>query len=497
VNLATIIDGHPGDAVALISRGRETTYGALREQSAGFRGGLADLGLQPGDRIGIACGNNWYFVASYLAALGAGLVAVPLNPLAPSPELQRALAVVGARALVVGPSAREGVAGIDRGRVPELAHLIAARGVELDGAIALDDVLGAPPRPTVERDPGDVAALLFTSGTVGPPRAAMLTHGNLQANLEQVQAHHRRRQLDTDVSFAVLPFFHIFGLNVALGLTLYTGSRMLLVERFDPMTAIESIGTHGVTVVGGAPTMWASWASLADVPEDAFSSVRLAVSGAAKLPIEVAETFEKRFGVRITEGYGLTEASPVVTAAEGEDQPFGSIGTPLPGLELRLVDDEGEDVLQGDAGEIWVRGPNVFAGYWEDPEATAVALTSDGFLRTGDVAVVDDEGWVYLVDRIKDLIIVSGFNVYPAEVEAVLREHPAVQDVAVVGVPHPHQGEAVKAFIVERPGVAVEEDEIISWCSGRLARYKCPSKILFVDELPTNLSGKVVRRHLR
>ncbi len=226
--------------------------------------------------------------------------------------------------------------------------------------------------------------------------------------------------------------------------------------------------------------------------------MRLALTGAAPLPPDVATDFRDRFNLPLRQGYGLTEASPVVTSSllGGEPRPF-SIGTVLPGIEVRLVDEEGEDALEGDAGEIWVRGPNVFAGYWEDAEATAQAKTDDGWLRTGDVAVTDDDGYLYLIDRAKDLIIVSGFNVYPAEVEEALIEHPGVAGVAVVGVNHPHSGETVKAFVVAAPGVHLEEDQLIEFVSKRLARYKCPTKITFVDELPHGLGGKLLRRNLR
>jgi long-chain acyl-CoA synthetase len=497
VNLATIIDPHPDGAVALVSRGKETTYGQLRDQVARYRGGLVALGLEPGDRIGIACGNNWYFAVTYLAALSAGLVTVPLNPNAPTPELERELATIGARAIVLTPAAKAAVAGIDRTRVPSLDFVIASAGVEIDGAIGLDDVLEGEPTPVVDRSPDDVAALIFTSGTAGAPRAAMLTHGNLLANLEQIQGHNGRHQQASDVSFGVLPLFHIFGLNVVLGLTLYTGSKVVLIERFDPSSGLEAIERHEITIISGAPPMWAAWASLPGVNPTAFRSVRIATSGAAKLPVEVAQLIEDRFGLHLNEGYGLTEASPVVTTAGGTNAPFGSIGTPVPGLEVRLVDADGEDVLVGDAGEIWVRGPNIFAGYYNDPQATANAVTPEGYLRTGDIAVCNDDGYLFLVDRAKDLIIVSGFNVYPAEVEDVLIEHPAIDAVAVVGVAHPYSGEAVKAYVVLTDGMSAEEDDIIAWCGDRLARYKCPDKIMFVDELPKGAGGKVLRRALR
>jgi long-chain acyl-CoA synthetase len=495
VNLATIVDAHPEDAVALVSRGRTTSYGQLRDQVAGLRGGLAGLGLVPGDRLAIVCGNNWYFVVSYLAALGAGLVVVPLNPTSPALELTRELAATDARAIVVGPSGRAGVAGIDRAAVPSLECVIVTEGDTYEGGLRLDDLVASAPAALVPREDDDLATLMFTSGTAGSPKAAMLSHGNLLSNIEQMQAYPSRSQNALDVTFGLLPMFHIFGLNVVLGLSLAVGSRCVLIERFDPLSALESIEMHGITVVSGAPTMWATWAAMPDIDADAFKTVRVAASGAAKLPVEVAEAFEQRFGLVLAEGYGLTEASPVVTTSAGVESRHGSIGVPLPGVDVRLVDGDGDDVLVGDAGEIWVHGPNVFKGYWHDEEATRAAL-EDGWLRTGDIAVVDDDGFLYLVDRAKDLVIVSGFNVYPAEVEDALMEHPAVEACAVVGVPHPHSGEAVKAFVVVKPGEAVEEDDLIAFCADRLARYKCPAKVMFVDELPQGGTGKVLRRSL-
>ena len=497
MNLAAVIDPHPSESVALISRGRTTTYGALREHVAGLRGGFARLGLEPGDRVALLAGNNWYFVAPYLAALGAGLVVVPLNPTSPARELEREMDSVGVKAVVVAPTGRTSFATIDRTRVPTLEHVIVTEGADVEDATLLDDLMAGDPSPLVAREADDIAVLMFTSGTAGFPKAAMLTHGNLLANIEQAQAAVGRAQTADDAARGVLPLFHIFGLNVVLGLSLAAGSRVLLIERFDPSSCLEAIKNHGITVIPGAPTMWAAWAALPDAAPDAFATVRLAASGAARLAPEVAEACERRFGITISEGYGLTEASPVVTSSAGVAAKPGSIGVPLPGVHVRLVDPDGEDVLIGDAGEIWVQGPNVFAGYWDDPEATATALTKDGWLRTGDIAVVDDDGSLFIVDRAKDLIIVSGFNVFPAEVEEVLLEHPGISAAAVIGVPHPYSGEAVKAYVVVEPGKSFEEDDLIAFCAERLARYKCPEKIMFVDELPLGLGGKFLRRALR
>jgi long-chain acyl-CoA synthetase len=497
VNLAQLIDDHPDDHVALISRGRLTSYGELRQQVAGLRGGLAGTGLVPGDRIALLAGNNWYFVVSYLAALSAGLVVVPLNPQAPAPELATQLGVTGARAVVVTPAAGAALAGIDRAELGDLEIVVETAGVDVAGAVLLDDLLGAAPVPVVARDPQDLAVLMFTSGTVGSPRAAMLSHGNLRSNLDQIQAGRDDAQGPDDVVFGLLPLFHIFGLNVVLNLSLLAGSRVLLIERFDPSSAIEAIERHQVTMISGPPTMWSALADQPGVEASSFATVRTAVSGAAKLAPEVSAEVRERLGLELSEGYGLTETSAGVSAAARSGAPVGSIGTVLPGVELRLVDADGEDALVGDSGEIWVRGPNVFSGYWNDPAATATALTADGWLRTGDIGVVDDDGYVFLVDRAKDLIIVSGFNVFPAEVEEVLVEHPAVAEAAVIGVPHPHTGEAVKAYVVVEPGFSADEDDIIDFCLTRLARYKCPSKVMFTDELPHNPTGKLLRRSLR
>ena len=486
MNLATVIEEHDADHPALISRGRVTTYGTLRTQAAQMRGALAARGIEPGDRVAIIAANNWYFVAAYLAVLGAGAVAVPLNPQSPPAEVERELRVVGARLALIGPTGRRVSDAVDAASLP--GYL---------GAVPVADLLEGEPAPLVERASDDVSVLLFTSGTAGAPRPAMLTHGNLLANIEQILANPERPTGADEVVLAVLPLFHVYGLNATLGLALHVGGTVVLVERFDPHTTLSVLAEHGVTVVSGVPTMWTAWAELRDAPPDAMATVRLAVSGAAPLEPGVRERVHERFGVDLTEGYGLTEASPAVTSGLGHDAPDCSIGVPLPGVSVRLVDSSGEDALVGDPGEIWVKGPNVFPGYWQDDDATRSALTDDGWLRTGDVAVVDDAGFLSLVDRAKDVVIVSGFNVFPAEVEDVLGRHPAVAAAAVVGVPHPHSGEAVRALIVAEPGAHVDADELIDFAGQHLARYKCPSSVSFVDELPQTVTGKVLRRALR
>ncbi|HET9612415.1 MAG TPA: AMP-binding protein [Acidimicrobiales bacterium] len=486
MNLATIIEGHDPDRPALVSRGRVTTYGTLRDQVARIRGALAAHGVEPGDRVAIVAGNNWYFVAAYFGVLGAGAVAVPVNPQSPAPEVERELRQVGARLVLAGPHGRAVVETLDATALPGF-----------DGSADIAGLLGADPAPLVDRSPDDLAVLLFTSGTAGAPRPAMLTHGNLRSNIDQVLANPLRPEGADEVALCVLPLSHVFGLNAVLGVTLAVGGTVVLVERFDPHSTLAAVAEHGVTILTGVPAMWSAWVGLPDAPRDALAGVRMAVSGAAPLDPAVRRAVRERFGVDLTEGYGLTEASPAVTSGLGHDAPDGSIGVPLPGVNVRLVDGSGEDALVGDPGEIWVKGPNVFPGYWQDDEATRAVLTDDGWLRTGDVAVVDDDGYLSLVDRVKDVVIVSGFNVYPAEVEDVLRLHPAVEAAAVVGVPHPHSGEAVKAFVVVAEGSHVDEDELADHVCRHLARYKCPSAFAFVDELPVGETGKVLRRELR
>jgi long-chain acyl-CoA synthetase len=497
VNLASILDDHPADAPALISQGRITTYGALRDRVGAFRGALRGLGVGAGDRVVILCGNDPSFVVALLATVGLGAVAVPLNPTSPGPELERQVAEVTPAVAVVGPMAANAWRDVAPGVRGAVAHVVTVPGTDIEGALALDDLLASEPVAAVDVDADTLALLMFTSGTAGSSVAAMLSHGNLRANLSQIHSSGPERLREADVVYGVLPLNHIMGLTVTLLLTLDVGASVVLVQRFDPATALDTVRERKVTIVPGAPPMWVAWSQLPAEQLAPLGNVRIATTGAAKLPEAVATELAGRCGIVLREGYGLTEASPVVTTSTGIEPRLGSVGKVVPDLELRLVDPDGTDVLAGDPGEIWVRGANVFLGYWNDPEATARVLTEDSWLRTGDVAVSDDDGYLWLVDRAKDLIIVSGFNVFPAEVEEVIAELPGVVEVAVVGVAHPHTGEAVKAYVVPGAGVHLDEEAVIAHTRDHLARYKCPTKVLFVDALPRNLSGKVLRRELR
>ncbi|MGI9645747.1 MAG: AMP-binding protein [Ilumatobacteraceae bacterium] len=498
MNLASIIDDHPDDAIALISRNRPTTYGELRGMVARMRGGLASIGVGQGDRVVLLCGNGVPFAATYLATLGLGAVAVPLNPLSPAPEIEPEIAKIGAKVVVIEKVSAATWMNVDRSRVPSVERVVTtddvAHAPEMD-AVSTEELLASEPVDRVDVAPDHLAALIFTSGTAGSPKAAMLTHHNLLTNIEQSLSHEDRLN-DSDVIYGVLPLFHIFGMNIVLGLGLYVGATIVLVQRFDPLTAAETIRDREVTIVPGAPTMWTAFAHFDELADNTFATVRRALSGASRLPVTVAERMRDRFGVEIAEGYGLTEASPTVTTQVGNTIKFGSVGRALDGVEIRLISVQCGEALVGDVGEIWVRGENVFPGYYEDAEATAKVLTPDGWLKTGDMAIADDEGYMYIVDRAKDLVIVSGFNVYPAEVEEVLTSHPDVAESGVIGVPHPHTGEAVKAFVVVTAGADVDEETLREYCLDHLARYKCPTKIMFADSLPKNASGKLVRRVL-
>ena len=497
MNLASIIDPHPAEARALVTDESVTTYGDLRRQVAGLRGGLVRLGVQPGDRVAILCANTPAFVVSYLAILGVGAVAAPIDPGFPPGAIERELRTIRPRLAVVGRAGTDAFGRLDRAAVG-LEAVVAAEGSGLEGAVDYQELVDGPTADAAARADANLAALLFTAGTGGDPKAAMLTHGNLLANLEQVQAFAGQAMRPEDVGLAVIPFFHIFGLNVVLGLPLLAGASLVLVERFDAAATMDLVARRGVTIVAGTPHMYAAWVAVEGAKGDELRSVRLAVSGASPLPADVGHAMEDRFGVPLWEGYGLTEAAPIVTSSLMLGQPKpGAIGGPLPGVEVRLVDGNGQETLLGDAGEIWVKGPNVFAGYWNDPAATARVLTPDGWLRTGDVAVADEDGYLHIVDRAKDLIIVLGFNVYPAEVEETLMTHPAIAEAAVVGVPHPSSGETVKAIIVLEPGAHLDASDVIDYCADRLARYKCPTEVSFVSSLPHGRTGKLLRRALQ
>jgi long-chain acyl-CoA synthetase len=502
VNLAQLVRFSAEDfpaKPALIFHGRPINYLDLDEQVDRTAAALAGLGVARGDRVALLAGNVPEFVSCFYGALRAGAAVSPLNVALTPEEVGYILADNGAKVAIAEAATVPTLLAV-RDRLADLQTILVIGGPPAPArTISLEEALGTdaePPDALV--NPEEPAVIAYTSGTTAAPKGAVLTHGNLMANLHQMSSVPGLVETSDDVALMALPLFHIYGLNVVLGMTVKVGATGVLVNRFDPTETLRLIERHGITVLPAVPPMFAAWLAQAESRVPDVSSVRLAVSGAARLPPEVHQRFLTRFGIIIWEGYGLTEASPSVSSnavGPGEAKP-GSIGLPLPDLEVRLVDEHGEDVEEDDAGEILVRGPNVFAGYWHRPEATGDVL-EEGWLRTGDVAYRDEDGYLFLVDRKKDLIIVSGFNVFPQEVEEAIERHPAVAEAGVVGIPDERTGEAVQAWVVPYEDMSVTAEEIISFLHGYLARFKWPKDIQVVDELPHHVTGKVLRRMLR
>jgi long-chain acyl-CoA synthetase len=471
------------DKPALLFHGSTTTWAELDAQVSAAARGLLSLGAVTGDRVAVHLGNTPEFVVVYFGALRAGLVALPVNTGYTAEELRHVLGDSGARIVVTSAAGADTVRSVDAGLT-----------VVVTGSTSYDELLAAKGDLAAVGGGEDLAVVLYTSGTSGRPRGAMLTHRALLANLEQTARIDPPVVAADDVVLLVLPLFHVFGLNAALGSVAWHGATGVLVERFDPVETLALLRRHGVTNVVGAPPMYVAWSMLPDVG-DAFSTVRLALSGAAPLPPSVLRRVLDVTGHHVFEGYGLTETAPVLTTTlMSEVAKAGSIGQPVPGVELRLLDTAGRPVEEGDPGEIVVRGPNLFSGYWPDG---AESPDADGWLATGDVAVVDADGDLFLVDRRRELVLVSGFNVYPREVEDVLGDLEGVEEAAVLGIPHPYTGESVKALVVLGPGARLTTEDVVAHCARRLARFKCPTAVEFVPSLPHSANGKVAKGRLR
>lgn len=479
-----------GAEVALWCAGRTMTWLELDAAVDAFAAGSFGLGLHPGDRMALMLGNSDHFVVSYFGALRAGLVVVPINPAYTAAEVAVLLADAGARALICEPATAAVAA--------EAAGAIAGCDIVEVGS---SDWLGWLERgrsARLEEPPTSaqtLAMLLFTAGTSGRPKGAMLNHGALRANIDALrQLTAPPAVLATDVVFAVLPMFHVYGLNTVLGLAVSAGARLVIVDRFDPVDALALIQEHGVTTVAGAPAMYRAWSAVPGL-RDALAGVRLFSSGGSSLPVSVFEAFAAASGKSIFEGYGMTETAPVIstTLVGGVPKP-GSVGRPIPGLELRLVDADGQVADDGDPGEVCVRGTSVFGGYWPDG---AGGPDAEGWFRSGDVAYIDADGDVHLVDRRRELVIINGFNVYPREIELAIDAMPDVEEAAVFGVPDDQTGEALMAVVVARPGSNLTSEAVVAHCATRLARFKIPAVIRVASELPHSATGKVAKGRLR
>ncbi|MSZ76235.1 MAG: AMP-binding protein [Actinobacteria bacterium] len=518
-DLVTVAAEESPDKLALVeSGGRSVTWSQLEDEVGRVATGLAAAGVVAGYRVLISVGNRIEFVTTYLAILRVQAVAVPVNPRASVEEVLRILADSGARMAFAEADtvstlraaverlgrAIAGTPAADDTVLPE--HLV-SRAVPprlvvigatlLPGERSYDHLRAdrARPMPSLQ-DPEKLAALLYTSGTSGRPRAAMLTHRALLANIEQIAGVEPPMIHGDDVVLGVLPLFHVYGLNAVLGGVLRHRAKLVLVERFDPQGILDLIDDEACSVIPVAPPVFAYWRDEEHLGER-LGPVRMMLSGSAPLSAQVSEEFTARTGIAIHQGYGLTEASPVVTSTLCSTalQP-GSVGAALPGIEIRLVDEHGRAPEGEDPGEIQLRGANLFSGYWPDGDG---APGAEGWWATGDVGFLDSTGDLFLVDRLKELIIVSGFNVYPIEVEDVIREVHGVAEVAVIGVGDDLTGEAVVAYVRTSPGQSAYavESAVLARCAMRLARFKQPSRVEIVDQLPLTVTGKVQKGTLR
>ncbi|WP_286960916.1 MULTISPECIES: long-chain-fatty-acid--CoA ligase [Arsenicicoccus] len=496
-NLAQILTdtaSRHGDRIAVRQDEEQLTYAELDQRVALAAGWLRSQGVGPGDPVVLSLPNITAFVVAYYGILRAGGVVVPMNPLFKPREVAYYLQDSGARLIIAAtPDAAEGAeeAGATFVPVTDLPGLLTA---------------AEPVTEAVDRDDEDTAVILYTSGTTGRPKGAELRHRNLRSNAE-VCGRTLLRLTPEDTVVGCLPLFHVFGMTCAMNTAILAGATLSLIPRFAPDKALEVIQRDRATIFEGVPTMYAAMLQAAravtaaggEIPD--LSSLRTCISGGASLPVEVLRAFEETFDAMILEGYGLSETSPVASFNHPERvRKPGSIGTPIEGVEMDLRTPEGEPVPEGEIGEIVIKGANIMRGYWGRPDATAEAI-QDGWFRSGDLGRRDSDGYYYIVDRAKDMIIRGGYNVYPREVEEVLYEHPGILEAAVVGQPHEHYGEEVAAFVALKPesGLAADDataEELREFCKARLAAYKYPRHISFVDALPKGATGKILKREL-
>ncbi|SDJ88223.1 fatty acid--CoA ligase family protein [Sediminibacillus albus] len=495
---------HP-EKTAYIFEGKDTTYQQLESSISRFADSLQQMGYQKGDHLALAVGNSPYFIIGMYGALRAGITVIPINPIYTPDEMAYILQdgdVKGIITMDVLAAKFEAISDV----LTDVRHVIIAETGEAVSQSAGDFLLkrmkpfakmieegsSVFSRPQLKEN--DTALVLYTSGTTGKPKGAMLTHKNLYSNAKDVADY---LEMDgKDKVIAALPMFHVFCLTVALNAPLMNGGSVLIVPKFSPEAVFKIARKHGATVFAGVPTMYNYLLQTPGSHKEDFQTIRLCISGGAAMPVALLKNFEQKFQVMVSEGYGLSEASPVTcfNPLDRERKP-GSIGTNIKNVVNKVVDEFGEELPAGEVGELVVKGPNVMAGYYKMPEETE-AILKDGWLYTGDMARMDEDGYFYIVDRRKDMIIVGGYNVYPREVEEVLYEHPEIAEVAVVGMPDRDTGEAVICFVVsENPSLS--EEDVISFCQERLAKYKVPVALEFLAELPKNTTGKILRKQLR
>ncbi|MEZ7238351.1 long-chain fatty acid--CoA ligase [Rhodococcus sp. GXMU-t2271] len=501
------------DRTALVLGSERLTYAQLDAQANRIANLLVAEGVAPGDKVALSCPNVPQFPAVYYGILKAGAVVVPLNVQLKPREIAYHLDDSGAALylcfegtaeLPVGEYGRAGFDRADRCRTMLLITRDPQAPSPLDGIATLAHATAEQPDTfaTAVREPVDTAVILYTSGTTGRPKGAELTHANMVLNALTANRLFDSTPQRPDTYLLTLPLFHSFGQTVTMNAALSVGATCVLMPRFDAPAALHLMDEHDITVFAGVPTMY--WALLGALDaakaagvdvEKIARTMRRAISGGAALPVEILTQFKGKFDVQILEGYGLSETSPLAMFSDPERAPRpGSIGVPVWGIEAALVDEHWNPVHDG-VGELVLRGHNIMTGYLGRPEATAEVMR-DGWLRTGDLARRDEDGFYYIVDRAKDLIVRGGFNVYPREIEEVLMTHPAVSLAAVVGVPDNRHGEEVKAFVIREPGAPITEPELIAWCKEQMAGYKYPRHIEFATVLPMTATGKILKREL-
>jgi len=489
-NLATFLTetaSRHGDRTAMKLDDVEVPYSGLDAASARVAGLLAERGVGPGDRVGLMLPNVPYFPMTYYGILRLGGVVVPMNPLLKGREVAFFLEDPEAKVLFAWHDFAEAA---EAGAEQTGADLILVKPGEIEQLVADAD----PRDEVVERDGDDTAVILYTSGTTGKPKGAELTHANLGMNVKVASS--LFEYSEDDVILGCLPLFHSFGQTCALNCAVRVGASLTMLPRFEPAKALEIVQRDRVTVFLGVPTMYSAMLNCERREDYDVSSLKLCGSGGAAMPGEVQRGFEEAFGAKVLEGYGLSETSPVASFNHPDrERKTGSIGTPIEGVEMKAVDEDGNEVAQGEVGEIVIKGHNVMKGYWKQPEATADAI-KDGWFYSGDLAKVDEDGYFYIVDRKKDLIIRGGYNVYPREIEEVLYEHPAVREAAVVGMAHDDLGEEVGAAVALKDGQTVDAEELKAYVKENVANYKYPRRIWFVDDLPKGPTGKILKREI-
>ncbi|WP_110513327.1 long-chain-fatty-acid--CoA ligase [Herpetosiphon llansteffanensis] len=519
LNLATMLDDHARkrpNRTALIFNDMRFNYAQLNAMTNQIANGMLALGIKPGDHVALSCPNLPYFPMVYYAALKVGAVIICLNIMLKPREIAYHLNDCDAKAFFCFegtaelPLGQMGKAGFDE--APNCEHMIVltvnpAAPSPIEGVKTLGQLMynQAPSFTTYPTKADDTAVIFYTSGTTGQPKGAELSHANMFFNAmvaRDLAWPILDNSLDgSNVVLITLPLFHSTGQTAQMNANIFAGATLTLLPRFEPATVLAVMERDKVNLWTGVPTMF--WALLQYIaankidPTPIAANLRLTSSGGAPMPVEVMRQFEEVFGVRVLEGYGLSECSPIATFNH-IDLPSkpGTVGQAVWGVEVRCVDDAGNPVAAGEKGEILIRGHNVMKGYYKRPDATAAAI-QDGWLYTGDVGTIDEDGYLSIVDRKKDMILRGGYNVYPREIEEVLMTHPAVSLVAVLGVPDEKLGEEVKAFIVKKPGAEATEEEVVAWCRDQFAAYKYPRIVEFHEQLPISATGKILKRELR